>query len=344
MPELGDDRPAVLLILPPPPPAIVPGEQAPPPFGEQEIARVKQAIDNGTTAVFLAGYLWPMRIPVGPGQVSFVDTPYQYEDYLREEWGVYPMTDYLVISGLPDEDKPGELRLNYKWLTHMPLNLFTDHPIGKPLGGQKMLWASPCPVKIEQDVPGDVSARPLLCIPPGWGNFTWATPRVTELIRQTQHGPVTHIEAHYGLGNQSDIPIPQESPGLPLAVAATRRGGQASGEATGDETKQVMPVRMVVLGVGASMTNAALTTGPVRFDDKGSLRMEDPPRANADLVINSLYWVIGRDDFIASGPAQGKPIRTMTEGTRSALWITCVLVLPAVVCAAGGLVMVLRRR
>jgi len=319
------DRPVVLLVLPPPGPVIAAGEDAPPSFGQKELARVKGAIDSGTPAVFLGSYLWPtMGIP----------TPYQYREYLRQEWGIDVRSDYLIVPAVRDETSPGRFKLNYQWLGHLPLNLFSDQAIGAPLTGQQVFWLFCCPVEIAAKLPPRVSVAPILSIPSAWGRSTWATSRVGALIDQAGRGL---ISPDYPGG---DLPIPQDDVGMPLAVAAARPAEDSGGEGQPDNGK---PVRIVVMGMGMSFMDGYMDRPAGGGADDGR-RASDPPRANADLVINSIYWLVGREDLIASGPPQAKPIRTMSGRRLAVLQLLCVVVLPALVLGAGGLVLAVRRR
>lgn len=322
--EGAGDRPVVLLVLPPAPPGIPTAGPAPV-FGTDELAKIERAIDNGTPAVFLASYLWP----------GYAESPYYYRRYLRDEWGIDVRSDYLVVPAIPDEIEPERFTLNYRWLGHMPLSLFSDHPIGEPLTGQRMLWLFCCPIEIESALPDRVSVEPLLAIPAAWSDSTWATSRVRELIDQANRGL---IRPDYP---QGDLPIPRDDVGMPLAVAATRL---ALPDTSGGEqaTAPKDPVRIVVLGVGMSLVDGYINVPPP--GDDRSRSQADPPRANADLVINSVYWVVGRDDLIAAGPPRPKPIRAMTIASRTVLQLLCVVVLPAAIIALGGLVMIIRRR
>ena len=75
-----------------------------------------------------------------------------------------------------------------------------------------------------------------------------------------------------------------------------------------------------------------------------ALTLTDPPRTNADVVINSVYWLIGRERYIARGPTRVTPIAMIPRGKLTALWILCVVALPALVLALGGVVLFFRRR
>ena len=76
----------------------------------------------------------------------------------------------------------------------------------------------------------------------------------------------------------------------------------------------------------------------------GTISLGDPPIADADVVINSAYWLIGRDGWIAAGPVKVKPIELIGETTQMVIKALVLVALPAMVLAIGGAVMYVRRR
>ena len=95
--------------------------------------------------------------------------------------------------------------------------------------------------------------------------------------------------------------------------------------------------------MGHSFTDGYLTQAVPVQDAKGTVTLTDPPRANADVVINSVYWLTGRENYIAAGPA-GTQLVLIGQTTRSVLAIIFVVVLPVLVLGAGAAIMVMRRR
>ncbi len=319
------NRPAVLLVLPPRPTGISLPDRPAPSFGPHHLARLKKVIDNGTPAIFLASFMAPRLVP----------TPYQYEDYLRSEWGIHVRSDYLIVPAQPDSTTPGEFTLTPHWV-HMPLNLFADHPIGNPITGQQTLWLYCCPIEIADALPPRVTVEPLLAIPPSWGRFTWATANARQLMAQANLGLV---HPNY---EQGDLPVPDDDIGMPLAVAASRLARPGSDDPA-RPSQGVNPVRLVVMSMGMSFIDGYMDMPPRGAGDDMQT-VGDAPRANADLMINSVLWTIGRDDLIAAGPPRAKPIRAISTATGIMLQLLCVVVLPIAIMAIGGAVMVVRRR
>jgi hypothetical protein len=61
-------------------------------------------------------------------------------------------------------------------------------------------------------------------------------------------------------------------------------------------------------------------------------------------VINSAYWLIGPEQYIAAGPARIKPVAMIEPNTMWVLRGAVVLGLPLLVLALGGLELLRRRR
>jgi hypothetical protein len=232
-----------------------------------------------------------------------------------------------VVPAVPADDEPGRARLNLLRFQYLPLNTFTDHPIGEPLQGQRVLLdgGGLCPILAADAnaMPEGVSLSPILVVPDNWSH-TWATSNVDELVMQFQR-PGSYI-----------APGPEDlRPPFPVAQAAMRTGG---------EDGPLSPGRVVVLGLASSLRDMYLTAQSPRMDPDGGTQLADPPRTNADVVLNSVYWLAGVERYIAAGPARVKPVEMIGPATRGWLWALCVVVLPLATVIAGAAVMVARRR
>jgi len=310
MPDLPEGRQAAMLVLPPPISSMgMFGPQGPPPFGPEQLRKITDAIDSGTPAIFLCVPL--PQVPIGP----------EMAQYLREDWGIDMKVDHIVIPAVADSTRPDKFKIAPERFTHLPLSNFSDHPIGKPLQAQRVLWTYLCPVLTAASVPQGVKVTPLLSVPPSWRD-TWATARPSELMAAILSDRESYVSPAPG-----DLRAP-----FGLAVAATRQAG-----------KECQASRIVVLGMGPSLSDGYIDQRIPQMAADKTITFLDPPRANADLVINSVYWLIGRQRFIAKGPAQVQPIAMMSDTTRRILWGACVIGLPLVILAAGVIVLVVRR-
>ena len=340
IPKPSPDEPAtqVLIVLPPPPPMPGPmGGQGMGQFGPMHVNKIRQAIDSGIHAIFLTLFIQPRRMSMfGPP----MQLPYGLNGYLRQDWGIRALTDHLVVPAVPDENDLDKFKINGLRFAYLPLNNFSDHAIGKPLRRQRVLWASLCPIRTEPTLPEGVTVEPLLTIPGDWRD-TWATRRFQQLVEQFRSGEGSKVYPEY---NKGDLPAPFD-----VAVTATRTAPEAQSQpattqaAIAPDQQPVKSARIVVLGMGRSLTDGYLSQPVPVQDAKGTMTLADPPRANADVVINSVYWLTGRENYIAAGPA-GAQLVLIGNAARTVLATIFVVALPALVLAAGATVMVMRRR
>jgi len=330
--EEEGDRPRVLLILPPPPAVMGRLRQEAPSFGPEHVEKVRQAINSTTdpvTAVFLTHFSWPRQIAP---QLPPMSPPYAYGEFLHENWDIDVLSDYWVIPFVPHATRPGEFRVDFDRLRWITLAGFTDHPISRPLQAQRTAWTDLCPVRRAQDQQPatdqsaeQITITPLLRVPVRQDNI-WATNRIMELGVEFQQSEENTVR-----------PNPDKGDVLPpftIAVAAAR---------SGDEEAQLPPSRITVLPVAASLLDGYLDREILVRAEDGGTKLTDPPRGNADLVVNSVYWLTGREQYIASGPVRVKPVEMIEPGTMKLLWGLCVVALPLAVLAIGGIVMLLRR-
>ena len=328
-PEPTEGRQQVLLLLPPAP--AIPSPQIPiPQFGPAQLERVRSAIDDrGTPAIFLAHFIPPQQVAQNRPPISL---PYSYSPYLQEDWGIYVMSDHLVMAFDKSKNQPGKFNFSQPKNQYMRLSYFTDHPIGKPLQAQRMLWRLICPVTVPVDendnptMPQGVTYSPLLQVPQG-RNDIWASRRFMELFQERYASDDFLVEPKYGAG---DVEAPFD-----VAAAATR---------TGDDSHK--PSRIVVLPMAISLLDgyldAKVDTGGAEVS--GERMSSSPPRANADVIINSVYWLSGHESFISRGPVRIKPVELLPAKTMSAIRWSVTLGIPALILAIGGIVMLIRKR
>ncbi len=335
-PNEHKDRPKLLIVLPPPPNVPQsPWQRTPQPtpkFQPQHAEKVTRAIRDGTPAIFLASFFMPRRMGMF---MPMSQTTYAWGAYLRDEWGIEVMTDYLVVPAVGDEQNPGRYKVDGQRFGYLPLNSFSDdHPIGKPLQSQRVLWPNLCPIRRRQDARGEQDELPegvavdsLLTIPKGW-ETCWATRHIQELLRMFRNVEGSYIWPTYP-PEGDDLRA-----GFDVAVAATRQKNAGKG---------IEPARIVVLGNASGLLDGYLDREIPLRDAKGTTSLSDPPRANAELLVNSAYWLIGKQDMIASGPVQA----IMREIPAAAkVWLVLIYcgLLPAAVLCVGGIVLLIRRR
>jgi hypothetical protein len=311
--------PTVLLVLPAEPAAASPWmPSAPSGYAAEHVEKLREAMDRSNGAVFLDH--WMPSSPLMPSPETALDA------YLREQWGIEVRRDSLVIPAVRAEDAPGKFNLSVQRFTHLPLNAFNpEHPISEPLTAQRTLWTLLSPIELRRPLPEGVSADALLWIRAD-NDSTWATADLERIVSDYRAGEGSYIapgEDDLGLGER-----------ILLAVAAVRKA---------DRERNVPPRRIVVTTCGQGLRDGYLDEQvPVGGE---VARTADPPRANADLVINGVYWLCGREGYIAAGPAVFEPIDPEISPARLRLLQAAgILGVPLAVLAIGGAVLLMRRR
>jgi hypothetical protein len=287
------------------------------------MANLKSEIDKGTPAVFLT-----------ESQIkSARATPHDKKvtEYLASDWGISVMSDFVTIPAVRDSVDPTRFKIDNLRNRAMPQSNFSPHIISKGLNGQRLLWRalSTCPLaKIDPPKRPGLTVTSLLTVPENQ-TATWATARFFELQAQYRSTEGSFIRPNFTAKKKPDI-----KPPFDLAIVATRQGDTATNEE---------PNRIVVLGVGASMTDSYLQANVEVHAQNRTTSLADAPAMDADLVINSVLWLGGLQERIAAGPAVSKPINVQSH-TRTMLMIACAIGLPLLVLASGVCVMLTRKR
>jgi len=283
-------------------------------FGDKELQKVRKVLADGGRGIFLANWEAPpmgMFGPMGPAQ-------YGYDTMLRDTWGVDVRFTIRVIRAIPDPRNPDKFMLGPERWNWMRLNNFTDHPIGKPLKARRVMMTDVCPVEPVDKPPQGVRVEPLLVVPAApeyWGDRS-PTQTIREL-RQTQRATKSPDDLR---------------PPFPVAVAAVKDNGPDK-----------KPSKIVVLGNGISLVDGYLDQKVPRFGTKGQITFDPPPSANADLLVNALYWLVDREDLIAAGPEVLPQIGLIERSDRVKLW-TVTIAWALLALAGGGVVLFTRRK
>jgi len=314
-PEPEENTKPIYVLLPPPPNIPTPGPKQES-FGAVHLDRVKKALGEGGRAIFLCKWEPPQRamflMPPSPPR-------YEYEQYLRDEWGIDVKYKYRVVHGVPETRQPGFYGVNLRRWRYMLLNNFTEHPIGKPLRARRVLMVDVCPVEQAAKVPEPIKIEPLLIVPPK--DEYWADSDVLELARR--------IYEDQGSGLVPKDPTDKLSP-FPVALAARNEKTDAA---------------IVVLGNGGSFLDGYLGERVPRITSKGErITFDPPPTANADLLINAVLWLADRPDLIGAGPVVIPPVQPIPEGRMAAIRLLVWALLPGALLASGLAVWMVRRR
>jgi len=316
-PEPDKDTQAVYVFLPPPEDQPMPGPQNKDTFGDVHLTKVREILDKGGRGLFLCKWQPPTRAAffMPPAEPT-----YAYEKLLQEKYGVDVLFKYRTVYGIPEQRQPGYYGVNVQRWGYMPLNDFTDMPIGKPLQGRRVLMLDVCPVVKAPKTPDGIKIETILTVPAR--DEYWAAADVMKLVQQ-----VVGDQQHGGLVSKQ--PGDKPSP-FSVAVAVSNAKNE--------------PVA-VILGTGGSVLEGYLSERVPRIGGKNDrLSFDPPPTANADLVINSLLWLVGRADLIGAGPVILPPVRRIPEGQMAAIRGVVWVLMPALVLVAGGAVFAVRRR
>jgi len=281
---------------------------------------LKRAVSGGTPAVFL---IESQTKPWGT-------IPYDraVTTYLAEEWGIRVASDYVVIPAVRDQDDPDRYRIDDLRNRWMPQSSFSEHVIATGLDGQRLLWKAllACPLeKIDPAPHKGLKVTGLLTVPEDQ-TTTWATSRFFEVLKQ--YRTTGFILPNYKAKDKPDLHVPFD-----LAAVATLKTDPGNSRKLN---------RVVVLGVGSSFVDNYIAGSVEVHAPNRTTSIADPPGMNADLVVNSVYWLGGFQDRIAAGPMVSKPIDVKPK-TRILLMVLCAAGLPLAVLGAGGCILLLRK-
>jgi len=319
-PAEGTDQ-RVYLFLPPSEsmPNPMGGPDQGPKFGEEQVEAARAVLKDGGRALFLSCFEFPRRGQWGMPMPS----SYGWESLLADDWGVDVKFRYRVIEAEADPSQPNRYGLSVMDWFYMRLNNFTDHPIGKPLRNRLMQVRDACPVVRAETVPEGVTVEPILRVPDR--DDVWADNDVERLIRYLEQAEGGWIKDAKG-----DEAILASTPGqkpFSVAVAAERSSTRS---------------KLVVLGTGLSLIDGYLDQKIVRTASNDRVVFDPPPTANADLVVNCLFWLTDHDTLIAAGPVDIRPVQP--DAASPWLKVLVLVFWPVLAVVIGGVVMSVRRK
>ncbi len=308
----------IYVFLPPgeaPPPNPMMQQAPQPSFGPEQLEQVKKVLTKDARAVFLA------IADAAPRQSPWAPPPsYAYRDTLRDDWGVDVKFDYRVLRGVRDSKRPDHYAIDIVGWTFMPLNNFTDHPIGAPLKARRLLMAEVCPVVKADTLPEGVKVSAVLDVPKTATDI-WADPDIARIFKVLREG---QRDSTFTKGaNAIDS-------GFSVIVASEN-----------EKTNS----KIVVMGTGYSFIDGYVSRPVPRLEARKvvTLATDPPPTENLDLVLNTMYWLADKPAMIASGPAPIPLIGPISEQNHSSVfavtfgWAVAALIL-------GGVVMFVRRK
>jgi len=314
-PEEGTS--AVYVFLPPPPPSppnpfMQQQQQPEPTFGQAQRDKVRELLKNDACAIFLA--TWEIRQGGGFFGGPLMTPPYGYGPLLEEDWGIQVINALRITWLEPDRRTPNDYLVNPPKFTHMPATGFGDSELGRPQLGTRFLINDACPLERKEPMPEGVTATRVLGIPDREHYLGIVASDLIHIINQLRHNTS---------GGKVSLSGTQEHGPFDVMVVAER---QLDGKRAG---------KVVVVGFGGSLRDDYLLNPVVASSDV--LKLDPPPTENLDLFVNSLFWLSGNAQWIASGPVpvpRVKPIgRQELTAMRVLVWggWPALVVLPAII-------------
>lgn len=312
--------PRVYVVLPPPPapPQRDPQRDSAAQFGEQHRQAVTAAIANGGRALFLATWTMPQGQRSMFGPPIFTNPPYAWNDYLTSEWGVKVITDARLIQGIPTAEA-GAYNVSGRRLQWMLCNRFNEsHPVGKPLNNRRILLLDAAPIELTEK-PEGVKQQVVMEVP-----------RSDRTIFAMKH--VENFRNRFDEGGPAVLRREPDdlTPPLNLLVEASRR------DDAGDST------RIMVFSAGKSFIDFYLTGTVVRDSEEEGVRFDPPPDADAEILIDSVYYLAGQEKWIAAGPVAVPPIN-IADRQVVPVKLMVILAWPLLVALIGVAVVYVRR-
>ncbi|MFQ5490199.1 MAG: Gldg family protein, partial [Phycisphaerae bacterium] len=125
--------------------------QQQPQFGPQERDAVLAALGESGRALFLAGWY--------PGPMGPMPGPYEYNQYLQDEWGISVESGVLLLQARPVG--PGKFRLT-RTSTLMLDPVYSEHPVVRSLSTMRSVFPYVAPLVLPADPPEGVTVSELV--------------------------------------------------------------------------------------------------------------------------------------------------------------------------------------
>lgn len=317
-PKAEEGTEPIYVVLPPSPPSPPSPFGGPPPgkpFGDAERKRIRDVLAADGRAIFLA--TWDVR-PMGPFGGGFAAPPYELRDMLRDEWGITVEPEYRITWVIPDNRQPNRIGVSGDRFQSMPVNYFTDHPIGKPFQTSSVRLVDVCPMKISDAPPAGVTVQKVLEVPPTEEYISADVGEIISIINAVNNPAMSGFVERVGSGRP---------PYVVMAAASKEKAG-----------------KIVVCSFAKSLIDAVIDRSLLRQMPDGRLVPEPPPLSNADLLMNALYWLNGQDQWIGAGPPSAPSIRPIASDHLTLLRVVTYGIWPALVFAPGLFIWLARRR
>jgi len=295
----------IYVVLKPTPPQRGPMGQPSqePPFGESHRRSVLDAIGKDGRALFIAGWQ--------PGPFGPFPSPYEFSDYLRDEWGISVETSYLLIQTM--SMAPGKYVVGRQDFYNMSDAEVSEHDIVSGAAARQLTLPWCAPLTLSESPPEGVEIDRLVWLPERDG--LWGIQSIQTYQQQ--------LEQRDCMVKADDD---REGP-FDLAVAATK----------GDAKIVVVSARDFAADAVAFARALALTARGL------TVRSRNP--GNVSLLLNSLHWLNDNTAFMDIGkPIDAAILEVKSESTVRMVQALTIFAWPMLALAFGGVAWWARRR
>ncbi|MCB9850485.1 MAG: Gldg family protein [Phycisphaerales bacterium] len=274
-----------------------------PPFTPQKLEALKTAMGENPRAIFVAGFM-----PSMGGMAS----PYEYNDYLRETWGIDAPGDTVLLFA--EEYEPQKFRFQRNPLDIQEVR-FGDNVLAEGLSTMRTTFPLVSPLSLIEKAPEGVTTDKLLWAPQRPG--LWAVKDVSYYVKQQT--------------NEYIVRNPEDRTG-DFMIGATASKGDDKG-------------KIVVIASSEFASDRVALASEMALTSQGvTIRPRNP--GNAALFINSLHWLNDNIKWMNLGSPIDTTTLAVDEGSASMkfVWVLCVLILPGLAACGGVFVWMVRRR
>ncbi len=293
----------IYIVLKPAPPQQSPMGQPSqePPFSEPNRRALLSTLGDSGRALFIAGW--------SPGSYGPMASPYEYDGFLNDTWGISVDTSTLLIE--VGSIGPGKYHVTRRDFFNMAETNLLEHDI---VSGPRLVMALPwcAPLALSDTPPEGVERFPLVIQPKREG--VWGIHNISEYETQIR-------ERNFMTLADGDLEGP-----FTLAAAAEK----------GDAKVVVISSRdFAVDGVAFARE---LAMGPEGFQ----LRSRNP--GNVTLLINSLHWLNDNTQFHNVGrPIDLAVLEVRGASTVRTVQVLTIVVWPVLALVLGGVAWWIRR-
>lgn len=276
-----------------------------PPFSDADREKLFSALGENPRVLFIAGW--------APGPFGPIPGTYEYNEYLKETWGIHVDDSSLLIETMNTE--PGKYNIARRDFYNMQAKVIEvgDHDIvhGSQASLLSLPWCAPLEI-VDSGLEGV--------------EYDW----LISIIRSDGIWGIKNIQTYQNQMNEKQFltlaPGDLEGP-FRLSVAASKA----------DAKLVVVSSREFALDQVAFAQMLAQTSRGI------TLRSRNP--GNISLLINSLHWLNDNTQYMNIGkPIDAGVLEIEHKSTVTAVRVITIFVWPALALACGGMTWWIRRR